>query len=263
MPSHSTINGRTIEYEPTAVEARFLARLERAIDDPKISETELRALIYGPENPLLEQQKQTGYTFVTPAAFEAPVFRIALDMLDRKRIAAGSLDLEKVGARYTLSVAEAAERLGVGGNTVRTAVGEGRLPSWMRDGQIWLDPASVDSYEVSRRGRPPKLLVTMGSKDGASLRIRVIGGEPEIIRKEGSVVEARITSWSSVGVISGAKREARSGEQETTYRYWLLQPGGQERRVELDPFKVAGRFTIADQKNGKAASEAFHALERG
>ena len=32
-------------------------------------------------------------------------------------------------------------------------------------------------------------------------------------------------------------------------------------RAELDPFKVVVRFTIADQQNGKAASEAFKALQ--
>jgi hypothetical protein len=32
--------------------------------------------------------------------------------------------------------------------------------------------------------------------------------------------------------------------------------------VELGPFKMVGRFTIVEQKNGKAASESFRALER-
>ena len=63
-------------------------------------------------------------------------------------------------------------------------------------------------------------------------------------------------------MITGAKREARSGQMETTYRYWLLESGCVQRRVELDTFKVVGRFTIAEQKNGKAASEAFKALDR-
>jgi hypothetical protein len=260
MLTHTTINGRTIEYEPSADEARFLRRIEAAIANPAISEADLRSLIYGTENPLLDQR--AGYTFVTPAAFESPVFRVLLDLLDRKRIAAGSLDLGKVAARYTLSVAEAAERIGIRDSAVRTAVLEGRLPSWMKDGEIRLDPASVDSYQVSRRGRPPRLLVTCGSKDGASMRICVVGGELEVSRKEGGLVEGQVTSWERVGVITGAKREARSGELETTYRYWLLEPGGVQRRVELDPFKVVGRFTIAEQRNGKAASEAFKALER-
>jgi len=92
--------------------------------------------------------------------------------------------------------------------------------------------------------------------------IRVVGGELEVSRKEGGLVEGQVTSCERVGVITGAKREARSGELETTYRYWLLEPGGVARRLEFDPFKVVGRFTIAEQKNGKAASEAFKALER-
>ncbi|HEY6174856.1 MAG TPA: hypothetical protein VIX73_10445 [Kofleriaceae bacterium] len=53
----------------------------------------------------------------------------------------------------------------------------------MKDGEIRLAPESVDSYQVSRRGRPPRLLVTCGSKDGRSMRIRVVGGELEVSRK--------------------------------------------------------------------------------
>jgi len=260
MPTHSTINGRTVEYEPTAAEAKFLRRVEDAIADPKISEVQLRALIYGPENPLLDQQ--AGYTFVTPTAFESPVFRVLLDLLDRKRVAAGTLDPDKVAARYTMTVGEAAEKLGIRDGAVRTAVIEGRLPSWIRDGQIRLAPESVASYEVSRRGRPPRLTVTCGSKDGASLRVKVVGGELEVARKDGGLVEGRVESWTQVGVITGAKRPGRGGAAETTYRFWLLEPGGPERRVEMEPFKVVGRFKIVEQKNGKAANEAFHALER-
>ena len=167
MPNHQiTINGRTIEYEPTPSEARFVQRVEAAVANAGVSEAELRSLIYGPENPLLDQQ--AGYSFVTPAAFDNPVFRVLLDLLDQKRVRMGSLHLEKAAARYTLSVAEAAERLGIRDSAVRTAVLEGRLPSWIKDGQIRLAPASVGTYEVSRRGRPPRLLVTSGSKDGAS-----------------------------------------------------------------------------------------------
>jgi len=35
-----------------------------------------------------------------------------------------------------------------------------------------------------------------------------------------------------------------------------------QRCVELDLFKVVGRFTIAEQKNGKGASATFKELER-
>ena len=259
MPTHNTINGRTIEYEPTPVEAKFLHRVEAAVKKPSISEAELRSLIYGAENPLLEQQ--AGYSFVTATAFENPVFRVLLDLLDRKRVQTGSLDPEKAAARYTLSVAEAAERLGIRDSAVRTAVLEGRLPSWTKDGQIRLAPASIDSYEVSRRGRPPRLLVTCGSKAGASMRVRIIGGELEVSSKTGGIVDGAVNRWEKVGVITSARRKSR-GVEEVTYRYWLLTPGGKQRRIELEPFKVVGRFTIAEQKNGKAASDAWHDLER-
>src|ERR1044071_377421 len=63
--------------------------------------------------------------------------------------------------------------------------------------------------------------------------------------------------------LAGLRREARAGGTKTAYRYWLLEPGGVQRRVELEPFKVVGRFTIVEQWNGKAASEALvRAVER-
>lgn len=258
MPTHNTINGRAIEYEPTRPEAAFIRRVEAAVSDATVSGVELRAMIYGAENPLLEEK--AGYSFVTPAAFSNPVFRVLLDLLDRKRVATGSLDLEKASARYTLTVAEAAERLGIRDSAVRTAVLDGRLPSWTKDGQIWLAPASVASYEVSRRGRPPRLMVTCGSQDGASMRVNVIGGELEVGSKASGLVDGTVNNWERVGVITSARRESRS-QEAVTYRYWLLVPGGKERRVELGPFHVVGRFTIAEQKNGKAANEAWHELE--
>jgi hypothetical protein len=79
-------------------------------------------------------------------------------------------------------------------------------------------------------------------------------------RAGSGLAERQVTSWEKVGVITGLRSEARSGGTETSYRYWLLEPGGVQRRVELEPFKVVGRFTIVEQKNGKAASEAFKGL---
>jgi hypothetical protein len=39
-------------------------------------------------------------------------------------------------------------------------------------------------------------------------------------------------------------------------------PIWQQQLVEVDPLKVIGRFTTAEQENGKAAREAFKSLER-
>jgi hypothetical protein len=79
------------------------------------------------------------------------------------------------------------------------------------------------------------------------VRIRVVVGELEVSRKEGGLVEGQVTSWDKVGVITGLGAE-------TTYGYRLREPGGVQRRVEFEPFKVVERFTIVEQKNGKAAS---------
>lgn len=253
MPSHDTLNGRSIEYEPTPAEARFVARVAGLVDDRKVSDVELRALIYGPENPLLSQHA-SGLTWVTPAAFESPVFAVLLDLLNRKRVATGALDLEKARSRYTMTVAQAADQLGLAQSAIRMAVLNRRLPSWMVDGEIRLDPVSVGSYKATKRGgAAPKLVVACGSHDGASLRIRVDGGELETTHKDGGVVHGEVRKWTGAEVITGAKRGG-----ETTYRYWRLEPGGNPERIELGSLKVVGRFTIAEQKNGKAASEAWH-----
>src|SRR5262245_46519401 len=60
--------------------------------------------------------------------------------------------------------------------------------------------------------------------------------------------------------LAAATITSEKGGTETTYRYSLLEPGCVQRRVELDPFKVIGRLTIAEQRKGRAASEAFAAL---
>ena len=54
-----------------------------------------------------------GYTFVTPEAFESTVFRDLLDLLDRKRVTTGVLGVAKAAAIYTMTVAQAADHLGI------------------------------------------------------------------------------------------------------------------------------------------------------
>ena len=257
MTIHECINGRSIEYEPTPAEAKFIRRIESTVEDAKVSEAEVRSLIYGPENPLLTQQQQ-GYTFVTAEAFENPVFRVLLDVLDRKRLAAGSLDLEAAAARFTMTVAQAAEQLGLGESAIRMAVRGGRLPAWMKGGDIRLDPTAVAAYKAGPRrgGAATKLLVAIGSHDGTSLRLRVDGGSAELenVSKVAGITSGELTKWSVAEVITGARRG-----DATTYRYWKITPGGNQERIELGELKVVGRFTIVERKNGKAASDEWYA----
>jgi len=150
-------------------------------------------------------------------------------------------------------------------SAVQAAVSEGRLPSRPTDEAPDPAPAGVDASDADRHGGAALLIATCGSKDGTSMRIRVLGGELEISNKEAGLVEGQIVRWDKVEVIAGARRDSRDGTTEMAYRYWLLEPGepgGPERRVELGPFKVVGRFTERETRTGKAASDAWHALER-
>ena len=81
-------------------------------------------------------------------------------------------------------------------------------------------------------------MVACGSHDGTSLRIRVEGGDLDVTNKDGSIVHGEVKQWQRVHVITGAMRAGA-----TTYRYWKLAPGGQQRRIELGDLKVVGRFT--------------------
>lgn len=140
------------------------------------------------------------------------------------------------------------------------AITQQRPPNWLTDGKLWLTAEHIAAFEVSGRGRRPRLTVTCGNCDGTSMRVKPIGGELEVDRKEGNVVHGRIERWTQVGVITGGRQPDGSG---TTYRYSLLEPGGKEQSVALEPFRVTGRFRIVERKSDKAANAAFVALGRG
>jgi excisionase family DNA binding protein len=146
---HETLNGHRVEYdEPDAKLARFLARVEKAMVDEHVTENEMIALVYSVENPLLESSA-IGGPLVTKETLANPIYRVLADLLERKRVAARGIDIVKLAAKYTLTVAEAAEQLGAHENTVRKAIREGRLASWVKDGQHYLNPKWVDQFELA------------------------------------------------------------------------------------------------------------------
>ena len=145
---------------------------------------------------------------------------------------------------------------------VGPAVSEGRMPSSNSEDDAGPASDDLETDDASQRSGPATLTVTCGSKDGTSMRIRVLGGELEITDKQAGLVDGQIVGWVQVGVIAGVRRDRRDGIAETAYRYWLLEPGGSERRLELGPFKVVGRFIERETTTGKAASDAWRALER-
>ena len=258
MLAHECVNGERVEYPaPAPAVARFLERVRRAADDPAVTEDGLIALIYGRENPLLDHTMMPGRSMVTPAVFANPLYRVLVDLLDRKRVQSGALDLAKARARYTLSVTDAAAQLGINATAVRKAISAGRLPAWKADGQYWLDPASGASFEVERRGPAPRLEVRMGSAAGESLRVKFAGALEDQAHPLANTTTGVLTHWKRVAVMTTA---TRGGEKSA--RLFVLEPGGPESEVALGCFHVRGRFTIAEKiNNPQKAAEAWRAFE--
>jgi excisionase family DNA binding protein len=147
---HEAITGHSIEYpEPSGkllALAKLILKLEGLLTDAKKTEEDLVALIYSGANPLLEPSPVGGSPLVTKETLARPEYRVLLDLLERKRIAVRKIDVTKIAAGYTLTVAQAAERLGIHESAVRQAIAAGRLASWIRDGRTMLHPKWVDLF---------------------------------------------------------------------------------------------------------------------
>lgn len=141
MASHECINGLLIEYpDPDTRLARFIE---------KVGATEEYAqalsLMYSNENPIMRRHPIIG-SEATKETLRDPVYRVLTDTVDRKRISEQGVDVSKIASGYTLTVAEAAERLGAHESTVRKAIREGRLACWVKEGVYYLHPKWVEQF---------------------------------------------------------------------------------------------------------------------
>src|SRR5262249_7214209 len=101
---YELLSGETIEYPTPEDElARFIERARAGVSDPRVSEADLTALVYGLENPLLDKIIMPGRAVVTRAVFANPVWHMLCDLIGRKRVQAGTLDLGRAEARYTMT----------------------------------------------------------------------------------------------------------------------------------------------------------------
>ena len=259
MERHTLISGETLEYPTPAPEiSAFVDRVREMVNDPDAPESAVIDLIYGSDNPILDQTVLPHRGMVTKATIEDPIYHVMLDLLDQKRIQLGRLDLGAVEARFTMSVTQAAEELGITPGAVRQAIHARRLPAWKKGGRYFVDPAQVEAFQVGNRG-PRKtqeagelLEVRVGSAPGLSFMVKGPGPIEESSR-EGAVRTGVLRDWRRVAVSSG------KGENRRTF---VLEPGEEDRAIERDGFFVRGKFKIARRvRNPQKAGEVFRTFQ--
>lgn len=262
---YKTVLGSVIQYPtPPPEVAAFIDRCTEATEDPRVSEDALLELIYGQENPVLEQGKFQGRGAVTKEVLQNPLYRVFLDLIDHKRIALGKVSPAKLDAAFTETVAEAAKRVGRSADAIRKAVQSRRIAALEKPNGYLLDPNSVDAYIASTkpRGRAgtgkaaaPALRVRFGNGPGKSFRIKVLGGD--IVKGDRrheddcKIQEATVAKFERAAIsISGPQM----------HRVFILEPTVRAENPGFDfkPWGISGRYKVVEKINDpKRASEAF------
>lgn len=257
---HETISGHRIEYaDPPSKLAKLLERLVAMLDDDKVSEDEMIALTYGRDNPLLDQTVFPERGAVTKEVLEDPTYQVLTDLLTRKSFKVRGVDPAKVAERYTLTVADAATRLGVHETAIRQAIKARRVPSWVKDGRYFLEAKSLDKIRVGSRGPVPASIEPLSyeigndAKKHAQLRIRFDDRE-ELAELKNRVAGERKrgeqSRWRRCSVLSGAP--------DGKLRYFVLEPGTKENEIKNADFFVRGKFKIVEKVNNpKRARERW------
>lgn len=260
MPTYALLSGEAVDYDATPELAAFLERAEAYVQDPDVSVSDMVELLYGEENPLLVKGVIAGRGFVTAEVLAHPAYRVMVDMLDRKRIQLGKLHPAAVEAAHSLTVVDAAKRLGISTGAVRQAITGGRLAAIKRNGQYWLRPEALASYRVSRKGpaasavRAPALRVRIGTEGDTVMQLKH-DGQLETVRT-GHVDEGELTGWTWAAVKS-ARKDLGS------LHVYHLRPGPLENELVLGGLFVRGRFDIAARVHGvKEAAQAWKEVDQ-
>jgi hypothetical protein len=256
MNTYETISGETIEYtSASAVIASFIERVRAAAHDPGMTVIQLEALVYGLENPLLSTTVIPGRAVVTASTYADPAFHVMLDLIGRKRVATGHLDLNAARARHTLTVRHTARQLGVSESAVRQAIQVGRLSAWKDAGTYYLDPVVVGAFRVSRRG--PKqtsgepLSVRCGSSGSVRFSVNMPHELTAATRGKG-VTTGHALDWRRIAIIASSGSSARM---------FIIEPADRDDAIEFNEFYVRGRFKIVHKENNaKAARDSFKAF---
>lgn len=250
----TTLSGRELTLpDPTAELGAYWERLQSAAADPTVTHEALLALVYHEANPLMDRTLMPGSGSLTRAGLENPLYRAMTDLVARKQVQLGALDLATVGAPYTVTLDEAAEALGLGSTAVRQAIDSYRLSGWKKGAAWFVHPESLAAYKASNYGPTTKartgerLELRMGS-DGHGETLKLKYPAAEVERESGHIHAGNITpGWRRVGVLT------TSGP---TTRFFALEPGEEMGIVELGGFYVKGRFKRTTTENSSVKARA-------
>lgn len=266
---YKTTLGEVIVYpEPMPELAAFIARVQKAVKDRSTTENDLIALVWGPENPLLDHNVRPGRSVATVATYKNPAFGVLLDLIQAKSIASGKTSVGALEASFDLSVDQAVEAIGgITPDAVRKAIRSGKIAGEKRGRDYFVDSRSVALFKTGRRPRGPTaaapgpaLTVTSGNAPGRSFRVKFASLVAlETTKKEGATIrKGEVPSFEQGGICFSEKKA--SGK--TTNRFFVLKPSRTQSRYAQGPFFVEGRFEVVETVNGERESaEAFRAFE--
>jgi excisionase family DNA binding protein len=191
MERYTTISGEVVEYEtPAPHVVAFLARVVDATHDPSVSDAALTDLIYGKDNPILRQDILPNQGVVTREVFADPLYRVMTDLLGRKRAQRG---VRPTAPRAGLTVKEVAAKHGVHESAIRQAIEAGRLRATKHGSSYVIADEDAESFQPARRGpKPRRVEIRMGSSPGASLSVRVLGGDLVEDGRRGRVISGHV-----------------------------------------------------------------------
>jgi hypothetical protein len=263
MPQiHESLSGQKIVFDdPEPKVAKLLKEARAIVEDPKRTKDELVSLIYGSGNPILDQTLFPERGAVTAAVLENKVYHVLTDLLARKEAQVNKTDLKKVASRYTMTVAEAAERLHLSEDAIRRAIRDRRLPAWVKEkGAYFIDPNHLELLmsKIARHGpinpgvQPLEYSVGYAPDESAFMRFKVPGDKELPEDRKGE--SGKITRWRRVGVLTGGHGKIRFQE---------LQPSPQDAEINFHGFFVKGKFRVTGKLNNmkevRSAWEDFEA----
>jgi hypothetical protein len=265
---HTSLSGQIIDCKDLDPKVeRFIERARAVLEDKRATENDLIALVYGKENPLLDPTFFPERGAVTAEVLTEPAYHVLQDLIARKRVLQDGKDPAKLGAKYTVTIPEAAALKGVSEDAIRKAIRERRLPAWVRDDVTYLEPRTLDAMSIGGRGPVPKKIEPLTIRygyhrtEGAFLKFKDQSGVREIDDRGNKAFASsmldqtdELKRWRRVGVLTGGHGKVR---------FFELVPSTEEspEPIEFHGFFVRGKYMVLRKvNNAKLAREAWEAF---